>query len=71
MYGMLRKAAREGTNVKLEYGSQYGSNRKAKKTTKRKNVNEKQEENASISDNEKDSKPVRFQLARNLQGGQS
>jgi len=36
MHGMLRKAAREGTNVKLEYGSQYGSNRKAKKTTKKK-----------------------------------
>jgi len=33
MFGMLRKAAREGTNVKLEYRSQYGSNRKAKKTT--------------------------------------
>jgi len=50
MYGMLRKAAQEGTNVKLEYGSQDGFNRKAKKTTSKKNVNEKQEENASMSD---------------------
>jgi len=57
---MLRKAA-----------SQYGSNRKAKKTTKKKNANEKQEVNTSVSDNEKDFKPIHFQLARNLQGGQS
>ena len=70
MYGILRKAVREGTNVKLEYGSQYGSNRKAKKTTKKKDGHEKQDESTPVSDNEEDSKPVRFQLARNLQGGQ-
>ena len=71
MYGMRRKAAREGANVKLEYGSQYGSNRKEKKTTKKKDGHRKEYESTPVSDNEKDPKPVRFQLARNLQGGTS
>ncbi len=64
MYGMLRKAAREGTNVKLEYGSQYGSNRKAKKTTKKKNGHEKQDETTRYLITSKTTNP--FHLARNL-----
>ena len=69
MYGMLRTAAREGTIVKLEYGSQYGSNRKAKKTTKKRDGQAKQDESTPVSDSEKDPKPVHYQLAKNLQSG--
>ena len=38
MYGMLRKAAQGGANVKLEYGSPYGSNRKAKRRSRRRRM---------------------------------